>query len=64
MQETLLEMTSKVERATEGLRRQSVRRLNEHGNKTNALSIAKFLLASKVESNISNSYKEDLIFTL
>jgi integrase len=64
MQETLLEGNLKIERAVEGLRKQSIRRLSEHGHKQNALTIAKFLLASTVESNISNSYKEDLIFTL
>ena len=64
MQETLLESTLKVERATEGLARQAVRRLIEHAHKPNALSIANFLLASRVESNISSTYREDLILTL
>ena len=31
---------------------------------SNALSIANFLLACRVESNISSTYREDLIFTL
>ena len=64
MQESLLDSNLKIERAVEGLRNQFVRRLSDHGHKQNALTIAKFLLASTVESNISNSYKEDLIFTL
>ena len=64
MQETVLEGNLKIERAVEALRKQFVRRLSEHGHNQNALTIAKFLLASTVESNISNSYKEDLVFTL
>jgi hypothetical protein len=64
MQETLLESSLKVERATEGLTRQAVRRLSEHVHKLNSLSIANFLLACRVESNISSTYREDLIFTL
>lgn len=63
MQEILLEDSLKIDRATEGLRRQSDR-LTEHGLELKAVSIAQFLLASRVESNISTSYKEDLIFTL
>jgi hypothetical protein len=62
MQETLLEGNLKIESAVEGLRKQSVRRLSEHGHKQNALTMVKFLLASTVESNISNRYKADLIF--
>jgi len=38
MRETLLEGNLKIERAVEGLRKQSVRRLSEHGHKQNALS--------------------------
>jgi hypothetical protein len=64
MQEILLEDSLKIDRATEGLRRQSERRLTEHGHELKVVSIAQFLLASRVESNISTSYKEDLIFTL
>ena len=64
MQETVLESNLKIERATEGLARQAVRRLTEHAHKPNALSIANFLLDCRVESNISSTYREDLIFTL
>jgi len=64
MQETVLEGNLKIERAVEALRKQFVRRLSEHGHKQYALTISKFLPASTVESNISNSYMEDLIFTL
>jgi hypothetical protein len=61
MQETLLESSLKVERATEGVTRQAVRRLSERTHKLNALSIANFLLACRVdacrvESNISSTY--------
>ena len=45
MQEPLLEGNLKIERATEGLSWQAVRRLAEHVHKLNTLSIANFLLA-------------------
>jgi len=62
MQENVLEGNLKIEIVVAGLRMQFVRRLSEHGHKQNAaLTIPKFLLASTVESNISNSYKEDLV---
>ena len=61
MQENVLEGNLKIERVVAGLRKQFVRRLSEHGHKQYALTISKFLPASTVESNISNSYKEDLV---
>jgi site-specific recombinase XerD len=54
----------KIERATEGLKKCFIARLENHENKTNALTIASFLIVAKIESNIAISYKEDLIFTL
>ncbi|HEX9317581.1 MAG TPA: hypothetical protein VF884_01465, partial [Nitrososphaeraceae archaeon] len=66
MQKTLLDsqLKIKIERATEGIRQGFISRLEIHEYKTNALTIANFLMAAKIESNISDSYKEDLIFTL
>ena len=66
MQKTLLDNQSKIiiERATEGLKKWFITRLENHEHKTSALTIANFLITAKIESNIAISYKEDLIFTL
>lgn len=64
MQKTVFEDRLRIERATEGLRQQFITRLVDHKYGTNALTIAHFLLAAKTESNISDGYREDLIFTL
>ena len=66
MQKVLLDTRSKIkiERATEGLKKWFITRLENHEHKTNALTIANFLIAAEIESNIAISYKEDLIFTL
>jgi hypothetical protein len=66
VQKTLLDNQSKIiiERATEGLKKWFITRLENHVHETNALTIANFLIAAEIESNIAISYKEDLIFTL
>ena len=64
MQETVLESNLKIERATEGLARQAVRRLTEHAHKPNALSIHNFLLDCRVESNISSTLVGRASFSL
>jgi len=66
MHKTILDNQSKIkiQRATEGIRQWFVTRLENHEHKANALTIANFLIATKIESNIAISYKEDLIFTL
>ncbi|MGA9743407.1 MAG: hypothetical protein WBP88_01675 [Nitrososphaeraceae archaeon] len=66
MQKALLDTQSKIkiERATEGLKRWFITRLEKLEHKNNALTIANFLNAAEIESNIAISYKEDLIFTL
>ena len=66
MQKTLLDTQSKtkIERATEELKKWFITRLENHEHKNNALTIANFLIAAEIESNIAISYKEDLIFTL
>ena len=66
MQKALLDTQSKIkiERATEGLKKWFITRLENHEHKANALTIANFLIATKIESNIAISYKEDLIYTL
>ncbi len=64
MQKTVLEDRLKIDRATEGLRQQFITRLTDHRYGVNALTIANFILAAKTESNISDGYSEDLIFTL
>jgi hypothetical protein len=61
---TVFEDRLKIDRATEGLRQQFITRLTDHRYRFNALTIANFLLAAKTESNISDGYREDLIFTL
>ncbi len=53
----------KIERAAEGISHQFVIRLLNQPTE-NASDIANFLLAAKSESNISDSYRENLIFTL
>jgi hypothetical protein len=64
MQKTVLADQLKIDRATEGLRQQFITTLTDHKYRVNALTIANFLLAAKTESNISDGYREDLIFTL
>jgi integrase/recombinase XerD len=66
VQKALLDTQStiKIESATEGLKKWFITRLENHEHKANALTIANFLIAAKIESNIAISYKEDLIFTL
>jgi integrase/recombinase XerD len=64
VQKVVFEDRLKIERATEGLRQQFITRLTDHRYGANALTIANFLLAAKTESNISDGYREDLIFTL
>ncbi len=54
MQKTVLEDRLKIDRATEGLRQQFITRLTDHEHKDNALTVANFLLAAKIESNISD----------
>lgn len=64
MQKVVFEDRLKIESATEGLRQQFITRLTDHRYGVNALTIANFILAAKTESNISDGYREDLIFTL
>ena len=64
MQKVVFEDRLKIDRATEGLRQQFITRLTDHRYGVNALTIANFILAAKTESNISDGYREDLIFTL
>jgi hypothetical protein len=61
VQKTLLDTQSKtkIERATEELKKWFITRLENHEHKA-----TNFLIATKIESNIAISYKEGLIFTL
>jgi integrase/recombinase XerD len=58
VQKALLDTQSKIkiERAREGLKKWFITRLENHEYKANALTIANFLIAAKIESNIAISY--------
>ena len=58
------QLTSKIEIAGQGLKGWFVRRLEKHGNKNNAFEIAKFVIATRTESNIVNKSSENFIFLL
>jgi hypothetical protein len=58
------QLETKIERATEGVRNHFITRLANLANKANAFSIANFIMAARIESNISDRYRVVLIFTL
>ena len=52
----------KIERATAGLIPYYSRRLLKEISKENALTIAKYILAMKTEINLSDHYRQDVIY--